>query len=264
MGGNRGGNRRCQKSVSSDWDGSAPLWHAGSTAPADTSILGYNRSRVKSEALAKQVRNLTVCGSAAEVLAACDLVFAWMNQVDASAVLEENRTLIARRGNLLAACIPGVPLGKYSDRWAVTFPNVNMPAGRGITLVQYSPELGETDRASLRDVLAAVGTVHELPAEEFTYYSALCSAGPALYATMLEIVADTLAERRGYDREFCRRLVHEGVLGTVFLQDQDGLDAAGFVERVAHPGGPSEAGVHYLRRDFAAYVAGMFQAMRKW
>ena len=34
-----------------------------------------------------------------------------------------------------------------------------------------------------------------------TFHSALCSCGSALYATMLEVVADTMTAHRGYNRE---------------------------------------------------------------
>lgn len=227
-------------------------------------ILGYNRSPEKGRILADQVQTLTVCGSVAQVLDACTLVFIWMKKSDAVTVLEENRALVARRRNLLVSCTAGVPLADYTDRWAETLPNINMPAGHGITLISFSSGLAQSDRELLREVLEAVGVVHELPAGEVAFYSALCSCGPALYATMLETMADTLAERRGYDRGFYRRMTRETVLGTMLLQELDGIEATEVVARVAHPGGPSEAGTEYLRRVMPEVFQGMLQAMKKW
>jgi pyrroline-5-carboxylate reductase len=103
------------------------------------------------------------------------------------------------------------------------------------------------DRLVIAGVLGAVGAVHELPREEIPYYSALASCGPALYAVMMEEFADALSARRGYDRELCRTMVKETMAGTIARLDADGLDARSLVERVAHPGGPSEAGSNFLR-----------------
>ncbi len=125
------------------------------------------------------------------------------------------------------------------------------------------------DRRSLTcvsawDILGSVGSVYILPPEEIPFSSALCSCGPALYATMLEALADTMAAHRGYDRELCRRMVRETALGTLLLQDLDGVDASEVVKRVAHPGGPSESGVAHLRATLPELYNAMLQEMRKW
>jgi pyrroline-5-carboxylate reductase len=81
---------------------------------------------------------------------------------------------------------------------------------------------------------------------------------------MLELLADILAARRGYDRDLCRRMVRETMLGTLLLQESDGADASEVVNRVAHPGGPSEAGVAHLRSALPALYEAMLQKMQKW
>ena len=61
-----------------------------------------------------------------------------------------------------------------------------------------------------------------------------------------------------------RQMVRETVRGTVDLQDLDGADAAEIVRRVAHPGGPSEAGVTHLRSALPAMYEAMLKHMHKW
>jgi pyrroline-5-carboxylate reductase len=92
----------------------------------------------------------------------------------------------------------------------------------------------------------------------------LCSCGPALYVTMMELLADTLATRRGYDRDFCRRMVRETMLATLLLQESDEADASEIVARVAHPGGRSEAGVVHLRAALPPLYEAMLRKMRAW
>ena len=227
-------------------------------------ICGCNRSAAKAEALVREVPALRLCASPAEVLRECEPVFLWTKPPDALQVLQSNEALIRERQSLLVSCIAGVPLARFTPRWAESLPNVNLPARRGVTALHYAPTLGAADRRLVHDVLASVGSVYELPAEEIPYYSALCSCGPALYATLMEVFADTLAARRGYDRDLCRRMVRETVLGTVLLQELDGADAAEVVRRVAHPGGSSEAGVTHLRATLPSLYEQMLQKMHKW
>lgn len=227
-------------------------------------LCGYNRGATKARALAAQVPALRLCMSEADVLRHCDLTFLWTKPTDALQVLETNAALIHQRRPMLVTCVIGVPLAQFTDRWAECLPNVNMPVGRGVTLLHLPAGLTEPDRQLVVGVLASVGSVHVLPPEEIPFYSALSSCGPALFATLLEEFADTLAAHRGYDRALCRRMVRETVRGTIDLQDLDDADAAEIVQRVAHPGGPSEAGVAYLRAELPAMYEAMLQNMRKW
>ena len=233
-------------------------------AAIDDGLYGYNRSAAKARALAAQVPALRLCSSAAEVLGQSDIVFLWTKPPDAAQVLQANAALIRERQSLLVSCIAGVPLATYTARWAESLPNVNMPVRRGVTALHYGPTLGESDRALVHQVLSAVGSVYVLPPEETPFYSALCSCGPALYATMMEQFADTMAARRGYDRALCRQMVRETARGTIELQEADAADAIEITLRVAHPGGPTEAGVAHLQAVLPAMYEAMLKNMRKW
>ena len=80
----------------------------------------------------------------------------------------------------------------------------------------------------------------------------------------MELFADTMAARKGYDRELCRRLVRETMAGTLLLHELDNIDAKELVHRVAHPGGSSEAGVAFLKEFLPGAFEKMLIAMRKW
>jgi pyrroline-5-carboxylate reductase len=227
-------------------------------------IYGYNRTPGKEFALKEQCVDFQICNSDTEVLELCDTVFLWTKPPDAVAVMEKKKNLIRKQQTLLISCMINVPLADYTPRWAECLPNVNMPIGRGVTVISYAPTLPEADKIHIKSVLNQVGTVYEVPSGELTYYSALCSCGPALYATMFEMFADIFAAQRGYDRETCRRMVRETALGTLLLQEKDGIDTDELVYRVAHPGGSSEAGINYLKPNLPAVYENMLKAMKKW
>jgi pyrroline-5-carboxylate reductase len=227
-------------------------------------LFGYNRSGEKGRVAAAQAPRLKLLDSAAALFDRCDVIFLWTKPEDAQAILEQHRAVVRKRNPCLVSCVTHTGFDRFCDRWAESLPNVNLAAGQGVTLVYYPESLPDSDRLMVTDVLGAVGTVHEFPRDEIPFYSALSSCGPALYAVMMESLADVLAERRGYDRKVCRRLVQETMAGTVEQMDEDDIDARTLVARVAHPNGPSEAGSEYLRATLPGLFGEMLQKMKKW
>jgi len=227
-------------------------------------MYGHNRGRKKAEAARAEAPRLVLLESAAEAFDRCEIVFLWMKPADGMAILEACTDAIKRSDPLVVACTVNTEYGRYCRRWAEALPNVNMSAGAGVTLLHFAQDLGVSDRRALTEILGAVGSVHELPRDEISYYSALASCGPALYATMMEAFADTLSERRGYDREFCRSLVRQTMAGTIAVLEEDNLDAPALVERVAHPGGASESGTNFLKERLPALYVEMLATMKKY
>ena len=224
----------------------------------------FNRTPERAQELAAAARGLVVLDSAAAVLERCDPVFVWMDPVDAGEVLSANAEILQRRRPLIVTCAPGLAPAQFSPRWADTLPNVNLSTGQGATLLTWGPGLADAERETVLAPLRACGAVYEVAAAELPLYSALASSGPAFYAQIIELWADTLAEHHGLDAEFCRRMVRQTVAGTLALQEQDGIDAAEVVRRVAHPGASTERGLGVLEPQFAATSQEMLQAMGKW
>lgn len=227
-------------------------------------VYGFNRSAARRRDVAAQAPGLTLLGSAEEVLERCDPVFLWMARDDAAGVLAAARDILARRQPLVVTCTPGVPVAEYTAHWAETLPNVNLSTRQGATLLAWGPGLCDAARDSVRAPLRTCGALHELPLAELRFYCALTSNGPALYARIMELWADALALRRGYDREACRAMVRQTMAGTLALEAQDGVGAEEVIRRVAHPGGSTEKGLAVLDRLFPAMAEEMLRAMGRW
>jgi pyrroline-5-carboxylate reductase len=230
----------------------------------DDIIYGYNRTPEKGLVLKKQTIDFQLCSSETEILKLCDTVFLWTKPQDAINIMEKNTELIRKQQPLLVSSTLNVPLSDYTTRWAECLPNVNMPIGKGVTIIHYASSLSDPDRTLLQDIFNQVGSVYTASTEDMSFYSGLCSCGPALYATMLEMMADVMASHKGYDRKTCRRMVRETALGTLLLQEHDNIDASEVVYRVAHPGGSTEPGLGYLHSNFSEFYETMLKAMKKW
>jgi pyrroline-5-carboxylate reductase len=137
-------------------------------------------------------------------------------------------------------------------------PNLPVEVGRGVLCA--SGELAD----ELREVLARLGRVVELPDAQFDAATAVMGCSPAYFALVVEALAEAGANA-GLDGELARELVVEALVGTgELLGKRDPLDVR---ESVASPGGSTEAGLEALGREgaaeaFAAAVRSSLERMR--
>ncbi|MEX2105591.1 MAG: pyrroline-5-carboxylate reductase dimerization domain-containing protein [Solirubrobacterales bacterium] len=138
-------------------------------------------------------------------------------------------------------------------------PNVGVEVRKGVLCVAggASPEV--------REKLAALGHVVELPDGDFDEATAVMSCAPAYLALAVEALADAGAAA-GLDEELARELVVETTAGTAeLLRIRHPADVR---SAVASPGGSTEAGLDALdregaRRAFEAAVEASLERMRR-
>lgn len=137
-------------------------------------------------------------------------------------------------------------------------PNVAAEVGRGVMCLT-----GEADEET-RALLARLGTVVELPDEQFDAATAVMGCAPAYLALAIEAIADAGAEE-GLDPGLSLQLVVDTAAGTAELLRKH--DPAEVRRAVASPGGSTEAGLEALdeegaRAAFEAAVRASLERMR--
>jgi len=137
-------------------------------------------------------------------------------------------------------------------------PNVAVEVRRGVLCLSGPPS------PVVREKLAVLGHLVELPDSEFDAATAVMGCAPAYLALAVEAIADAGAAD-GLDPELARELVVETTVGTAELLR---LRHPADVRRaVASPGGSTEAGLEALeqqgaREAFAAAVRASLERMR--
>jgi len=137
-------------------------------------------------------------------------------------------------------------------------PNVATEVGRGVLC------LAGTAGAEARALLEKLGTVVELPDEQFDAATAVMGCAPAYLALAIEAIADAGAEA-GLDPELSRELVVDTAAGTAELLRR--RHPADVRRAVASPGGSTEAGLEALEAEgageaFRAAVRASLERMR--
>jgi len=138
-------------------------------------------------------------------------------------------------------------------------PNLPVEVGRGVLCA-----CGELS-GELRQALAQLGRLVDLPDEQFDAATAVMGCSPAYFALAVEALAAAGADA-GLDGELARELAAETLVGTgELLRRRDPLELR---DAVASPGGSTEAGLQALDREgaeqaFAAAVRASLERMRR-
>jgi pyrroline-5-carboxylate reductase len=138
-------------------------------------------------------------------------------------------------------------------------PNLAVEVRRGVLCLSGPPS------PHVREKLAVLGHVVELPDSELDAATAVMGCAPAYLALAVEAIAEAGAED-GLDPELARELVVETTAGTAeLLRVRHPADVR---KAVASPGGSTEAGLEALdrggaREAFAAAVRASLERMRR-
>jgi len=136
-----------------------------------------------------------------------------------------------------------------------TMPNTPAKLGRGVVSVSpgTSCSAGQLQRA--KDILAAAGTVVEIPEEQVDALSAISGSGPAYAFYLAEAMAEAGA-RLGLDPELSLLLARETVAGAGFMLAEPGADPAALRKAVTSPNGTTERAIAtFDERGLPAIIA---------
>ena len=158
--------------------------------------------------------------------------------------------LIARRDACFISLMAGVSLATLSrslgsSRVIRAMPNLGARVGLSSTALACAEDVRGADRETARSLFEAVGSVWELPEEQFDAFTGLAGSGPAFGAVIAEALADG-GVRSGLQRAEARELAREVLLATALLLERD--TPAALKDEVASPGGTAIAGVRALEQ----------------
>jgi len=126
-------------------------------------------------------------------------------------------------------------------------PNTPCLVGRGVSVVCQAAEVPATAAARIRDLLGAVGHVHEADEGQMNAVTGLSGSGPGFIALVVEALADG-GVKAGLPRQLALALAVETLSGTGALLEQTGEHPAQIKDRVSSPGGTTIAGLAVLEQ----------------
>ncbi len=218
--------------------------------PADD-ILGYNRSSSKTEQLV-QVYQITGCHTLQDVMEADVIILAVQPQTfpellpQVNELLKDNQVVISiAAGKSIANIETLLPNATSIIR---VMPNINAIVGASTTCFSASSKATAQDKEMVTTLFETIGSMIELPEEQFTIFSAIAGASPAFSYLYI----DTLARagvRAGMDKKQALEIASSAVFGSAKMIIESNEHPWELVDQVCSPGGTTIEGVTSLQND---------------
>lgn len=123
-----------------------------------------------------------------------------------------------------------------------TMPNTPAKLGRGVVSVSPGTHCSAPQLQLAKEVLAAAGTVVEIPEDQVDALSAISGSGPAYAFYLAEAMADAGVEL-GLDRELSLLIARETVAGAGLMLAEPGADPTALRKAVTSPNGTTERAI---------------------
>lgn len=136
-----------------------------------------------------------------------------------------------------------------------TMPNTPAKLGRGVVSVSPGTNCSAGQLQRAKDILAAAGTVVEIPEDQVDALSAISGSGPAYAFYLAEAMAEAGA-KLGLDPELSLLLARETVAGAGFMLAEPGADPSALRKAVTSPNGTTERAIAtFDERGLPAIIA---------
>ena len=214
------------------------------------SIVGFNRSRGKTDVLAAEV-GLVPMDSAAAVARAADVLILAVKPQMMPDVLPLIAPVVSG-DKLVVSIAAGKPTSYYEQALGDVpvvrvMPNISarvLEAASGICGGRFAA--GE-HIAAVREIFETVGTVYELTEQQFGVFSALGGASGAFIHLYIDALASA-GVKHGLPRALAQEVACQAVLGAAKLTMESDLHPIALVDQVCSPGGTTIEGIHTLKR----------------
>ncbi len=124
-------------------------------------------------------------------------------------------------------------------------PNTPCLLGTGASGISPGKYAGDEEEAIAEEMMRGVGIVVKVPEEMLDAVTALSGSGPAYIFYIVESLVEAGMEM-GLSEEDARKLVGQTVLGAAKMVMEAGESPQSLKDRVASPGGTTEAALRYL------------------
>ena len=224
--------------------------HRSGNFSRDT-LLGYNRSEAKTEALRAEI-GLVPCKSAREVAERADVLVLAVKPQMLPDVLPEIQDVVTPQ-TLVISIAAGRPTTYYEDIFTDgvpvvrVMPNINAKVGLSATAVCAGKHAESEHIGLARKLFSAVGTVYTLKEEQFAAFMAIAGASGAFVHLYIDALASA-GVKAGLARPFAEELACQTVLGSAMLTHQSDKHPIALMDEVCSPGGTTIEGVHTLKR----------------
>ena len=197
-----------------------------------------------------------------DLASACDIVFICVRPVDIGGILEEIRDdlkkdslVISLNGSITFEMLET----KIRHKLAKVIPSVTAEINKSQTLVSYNGLVNDEDKNTLKELLACIGDVIELPEDEMGMGSELVSCMPGFIASIFDVVCQSAKKHTDIPYEQVVKMVLNTMSATGDLMLRNDMSFEDVVTRVATKGGITQEGTKVVYEMFPETADKLFE-----
>lgn len=206
--------------------------------------------------------SVNVCHSNAELASCADIIFLCVRPADLKAVLDEicptlkeNSLIVSLNGSVTFD-----QLGRIvRHKMAKAIPSVTAEIGKSQTLVCFNDLVQTDDQETLKQLLACIGEVIELPEKEMGMGSELVSCMPGFIASVFDVICQEAEKHTAIPERQIIRMVLNTICASGELMVEKKLSFGDVVSRVATKGGITEEGTRVIYDRFPEIANQLFE-----
>jgi len=154
---------------------------------------------------------------------------------------------------IIVSLAAGIPTVRYETKLPAgspvvrVMPNTPMLVGEGASVMAAGRYVKQQHLDTVREILAAVGTVSVVPESQIDAVTAVSGSGPAYFFLVAEAMIDA-GVSLGLTRAVATDLVVQTMTGSAAMLAKSGDNAADLRAAVTSPGGTTAAAIRELER----------------
>jgi len=220
----------------------------------DSDIFVSNRTYEKIQDLNRVFPHINICKDNISVAQNADILFICVKPLETklvlseiAGVLKENSHIVSLTGNILLKQMEQICINKKITR---VYPSITGEVNKSVTLICYNNFVGNDDKAIIVKLLECMGTIIEIPENEFGMGGELTSCMPGFIGALFKVITDEAEKYTSISKPQIIKMVIETLYGTskILLEKEMTFDQ--LIDRVATKGGITEEGNKVIMENF--------------
>ncbi len=198
-----------------------------------------------------EVYNVNVASSITDIASTCDVIVLAVRPHDLETVFDELSKVLT--SHVLFSVAVGITLDKLEtlakkDVTIVrTMPNIGAMIGRSITSYCVNKRVSRNESLVIDTFLNSFGKAVEIKEDSFDEFTALCGSSPAFYLEIMDSMIN-YGLRNEFTYEDTIKMVSESMIMSAKLLQESSFKPKELINKIATPGGTTEAGLKVLRK----------------
>lgn len=226
-------------------------------------VVVATRSREKLSGFISRYPGMKLERSNVKLAESCSTVFICVRTEDVKGVIDEIKDALPQGAHIIyigAGLSTDTVAKLYNGKISRVIPSVICGTRSCVTLVYHNDKVSPDEKERVAEWLSKIGKVQQVEEEQLGIAADLTSCAPAFLAAMLKHFVSEAVNKSDLTVKEVDEMVRSTMLGTIQLLIRKNISFDRLIDRIATPGGITEAGIEVLDTELPAVFSRLFDA----